>query len=112
MLASRLRVKCPVLLAASLVAAWSTATPAADSPVVAVIASDGYADLKKQLGWLGTRVGNAQLPALAESFVMMATQFRGLAGLDVNRPAGVIVTAAGDTPKEEEEEEELEEEDS
>lgn len=71
---------------------------AADNPVVAVVAVDGYADLKKQLGWLGQRVGNPQLAALAESFVMMATQFKGLAGLDVNRPAGVIVTAAGDNP--------------
>jgi hypothetical protein len=71
---------------------------AADSPVVAIVATDGYADLKKQLGWVGARVGNPQLPALAESFVMMATQFKGLAGLDVNRPAGVIVTAAGDMP--------------
>ena len=67
---------------------------AADNPVVAVVAVDGYADLKKQLGWLGQRVGNPQLAALAESFVMMATQFKGLAGLDVNRPAGVIVTSA------------------
>jgi len=71
---------------------------AADSPVVAVVACDGYADLKKQIGWVGARVGNPQLPALAESFVMMATQFKGLAGLDVNRPAGVIVTAEGDMP--------------
>jgi hypothetical protein len=71
---------------------------AAEDPVVAVVAIDGYADLKKQLGWLGQRVGNPQLAALAESFVMMATQFKGLAGLDVNRPAGVIVTAAGDMP--------------
>lgn len=70
----------------------------ADDPVVAVVAVDGYADLKKQLGWLGQRVGNPQLAALAESFVMMATQFKGLAGLDVNRPAGVIVTAGGDKP--------------
>jgi hypothetical protein len=71
---------------------------AAEPPVVAVVAVDGYADLKKQIGWVGARVGNPQLAALAESFVMMATQFKGLAGLDVSRPAGVIVTAAGDQP--------------
>jgi hypothetical protein len=85
------------LPAASLVASLPVAA-AADSPVVAIVASDGYAELKKQLGWVGARVGNPQLPALAESFVMMATQFKGLAGLDVNRPAGVIVTAEGDMP--------------
>ena len=71
---------------------------AAEAPVVAVVAVDSYADVKKQLGWVGARVGNPQLAALAESFVMMATQFKGLAGLDVNRPLGVVVTAAGDTP--------------
>lgn len=71
---------------------------AAEPAVVAVVAVDGYADLKKQIGWFGERVGNPTLAALAESFVMMATQFKGLAGLDVNRPAGVIVTAAGETP--------------
>jgi hypothetical protein len=71
---------------------------AADNPVVAVVAADGYADLKKQIGWVGVQVGNPTLAALAESVVMMATQFKGLAGLDVNRPLGVVVTAAGDMP--------------
>jgi hypothetical protein len=75
-----------------------TASRAADHPVVAVVAADSYADLKKQIGWVGTQVGNPTLAALAESFVMMATQFKGLAGLDVNRPLGVVVTAAGDMP--------------
>ena len=71
---------------------------AAENPVVAVVACDGYADLKKQLGWVGTQVGNPTLAAFAESFVMMATQFKGLAGLDVSRPLGVVVTADGETP--------------
>jgi len=74
------------------------ASQAADNPVVAVVAADGYADLKKQIGWVGVQVGNPTLAALAESVVMMATQFKGLAGLDVNRPLGVVVTAAGDMP--------------
>ena len=71
---------------------------AAENPVVAVVACDGYADLKKQVGWVGTQVGNPTLAAFAESFVMMATQFKGLAGLDVSRPLGVVVTADGETP--------------
>jgi len=83
-----------ILAAAPLVAGIR----AAELPVVAVVAVDGYADLKKQLGWFGERVGNPTLAALAESFVMMATQFKGLAGLDASRPAGVIVTADGETP--------------
>ena len=59
---------------------------AAEPTVVAAVGIDGYADIKKDLGWLGNQVGSPQLPALAESFVMMATQFKGLAGLDPNRP--------------------------
>lgn len=87
-----------VLLFAPLAATSLAEIRAADAPVVAVVAVDGYADLKKQIGWVGARVGNPQLAALAESFVMMATQFKGLAGLDVNRPVGVVVTADGDQP--------------
>ncbi len=71
---------------------------AAENPVVAVVAMDGYADLKKQLGWLGQRVGVPTLPGLVETPLMMATQFKGLAGLDVKRPAGIVVTAVGDRP--------------
>jgi hypothetical protein len=71
---------------------------AAEPTVVAALGIDGYADIKKQLGWLGNQVGSPQLPALAESFVMMATQFKGLAGLDPGRPLGVVVTADEDRP--------------
>ena len=88
-----------LLVAAALAAAsFVGVARAAEPAVVAVVAVDSYADLKKQIGWFGERVGNPTLAALAESFVMMATQFKGLAGLDVNRPAGVIVTADGETP--------------
>jgi len=75
----------------------SAAAPA-EKDVVAVVACDGYADLKKQLRWVGTLVGNPALDGFAESFIMMATQFQGLAGLDVARPAGIVVTAAGELP--------------
>jgi hypothetical protein len=87
-----------LIIAALASASLGGAARAAEPAVVAVVAVDGYADLKKQIGWFGERVGNPTLAALAESFVMMATQFKGLAGLDVNRPAGVIVTADGETP--------------
>ncbi len=62
--------------------------------VVGVAAVDGYADLKKQLRWVGTQIGNPGLEGMAESFVLMATQFKGLAGLDVGRPVGIVFTAA------------------
>jgi hypothetical protein len=69
---------------------------AADEPVVlAVVACDPYADLKKQVRWVGGLVDQPGLDALVETPLMMATQFKGLAGLDVGRPAGVVVTAEG-----------------
>jgi len=69
---------------------------AADKPaVVAVVAIDPYADLKKQARWVGGLIDQPTLDGYLESFILMATQFKGLAGLDVNRPAGVVVTAEG-----------------
>ncbi len=84
-------------VSAALVAFTAVVPPAplraAEPTVVAAVGIDGYADIKKQLGWLGNQVGSPQLPALAESFVMMATEFKGLAGLDPGRPLGVVVSA-------------------
>lgn len=72
------------------------AVQAADEPaVIAAVAVDPYADLKKQAKWVGAQIDQPTLDGFLESFIMMATQFKGLAGLDVNRPAGVIVTAEG-----------------
>ena len=73
-----------------------TRVRAADEPaVIAVVAVDPYADLKKQAKWVGGQIDQPTLDGFLESFVMMATQFKGLAGLDVGRPAGVVVTAEG-----------------
>lgn len=69
-----------------------------DNPVVGVVAIDSYADIKKQVAWVGEQVNYPQLAAMAESGVMMATQFKGLAGLDATRPIGIVVTANGDVP--------------
>ncbi|MFM8952403.1 MAG: hypothetical protein ACKOOF_04980, partial [Planctomycetaceae bacterium] len=85
----------------ALLLAWiiaPTPAPAAEPEVIAVVAVDGYADLKKQVRWIGTLVGNPALDGFAESFIMVATQFKGLAGLDVERPAGVVVTPADGVP--------------
>lgn len=74
----------------------SATARAADEPaVVAVVAVDPYADLKKQARWVGGLIDQPTLDGYLESFILMATQFKGLAGLDVNRPAGVVVTAEG-----------------
>jgi len=71
---------------------------AADNPVVGAIAIDSYADIKKQVAWVGEQVGFPQVSAMMETAIMGATQFKGLAGLDPARPIGVVVTASGETP--------------
>ena len=63
--------------------------------VLAVVTCDSYADLKKQFGWLGAQVGQPGLAAMLESVLLMATQGRGLAGLDVKRPLGAVLTTDG-----------------
>lgn len=85
-------------IVAHAVVALPLPTSAAEPAVVAVVACDPYADLKKQVRWVGTLVDQPALDALAETPLMMATQFKGLAGLDVTRPIGLVVTAAGDLP--------------
>jgi hypothetical protein len=86
-----------VTTAAILCLGWlSLPARAADEPaVIAVVAVDPYADLKKQAKWVGGQIDQPTLDGFLESFIMMATQFKGLAGLDVGRPAGVVVTAEG-----------------
>jgi len=79
-----------------LVAGGSLASARAEErAVLAVVTVDSYADLKKQAGWLGTQVGQPGLAGMVESVLLMATQGRGLAGLDVKRPLGAVVTTDG-----------------
>lgn len=89
-----------VLLLAAAACGWQfRSLSAADkSPVVAVIACDGYADVKKQIAWVGQQVGNPNLAGFAESFLLLATQGKGLKGLDTGRPLGIVVTAQGEMP--------------
>ena len=88
----RMLAAIPTLAAA--VAAGPVAR-AADRTVLAVAACDSYADLKKQLGWLGNQIDNPGLAGMLESILLLATQGRGLAGLDVKRPLGAVVTSDG-----------------
>jgi hypothetical protein len=88
----RMLVVFPTLAAA--VAAGPMAR-AADRTVLAVAACDSYADLKKQLGWLGNQIDNPGLAGMLESMLLLATQGRGLAGLDVKRPLGAVFTSDG-----------------
>lgn len=83
-------------LAGLLALACSAAVRAADTPeVIAVVAIDPYADLRSQLTWVGEQVGNPTLAGFAESFILLATQGKGLAGLDVKRPVGIVITTEG-----------------
>jgi predicted DNA-binding protein len=79
-----------VLATASLPSATSVAADA-----IAVLAIDPYADIKSQLTWVGEQVGNPTLAGFAESFILLGTQGKGLAGLDVKRPQGVVVMSEG-----------------
>lgn len=75
---------------------WSglASAHAAERTVLAVVTCDSYADLKKQAGWVGGQIGQPGLAGMLESVLLMATQGRGLAGLDVKRPLGAVVTTA------------------
>ncbi|MBM4011644.1 MAG: hypothetical protein FJ286_09735 [Planctomycetes bacterium] len=83
-----------VVVAAVLACGPQPAATAAPEPI-AVLTCDAYADLRSQLTWVGEQVGNPTLAGFAESFILLATQGKGLAGLDVKRPAGVMITAEG-----------------
>lgn len=85
-------------LGMAVVAAGQPPARAAEPTVLGVVAVDGYADLKKQLAWLGGQIGQPGLAAVSESLLMVATQGRGLAGLDVTRPLGAVVTVANGMP--------------
>ncbi|MFM7205913.1 MAG: hypothetical protein ACKO4T_04495 [Planctomycetaceae bacterium] len=84
-----------VALAGILALTSSLASAADPQEVIAVMALDPYADLRSQLTWVGEQVGNPTLAGFAESFILLATQGKGLAGLDVKRPIGLVVTTAG-----------------
>jgi hypothetical protein len=65
--------------------------------VLAVVTCDSYADVKSQLAWLGGQIAQPGLAGMVETGLMLATQGRGLAGLDAKRPLGVVLsTADGD----------------
>ncbi|NBT13876.1 MAG: hypothetical protein EBS56_09905, partial [Planctomycetia bacterium] len=87
------RLLCGLALACSL--APTAIARAAERQVLLVAAADSYADLKRQLSWIGPQIDNPGLAAMFESLLMLSTQGRGLAGLDVKRPLGIVVTSDG-----------------
>lgn len=89
----RTMVACAVV--ATLSATGLASAKAAERTVLAVVTCDGYGDLRKQFGWLGSQIGQPGLAGMLESVLLMATQGRGLAGLDPKRPLGAVVTTDG-----------------
>ena len=85
-----------VVTVALLLPAIAAAQTGTGRKVLAVVAIDSYGDLKQQLTWIGPHVDNPGLAGMLESLILLSTQGKGLAGLDVKRPLGVIVTSAND----------------
>ena len=92
---SSLSIRGIEVVAVALLCGGTVSRAAGQPEVIAVVASDGYAELRDQLTWVGEQVGNPTLAGFAESFLLLATQGKGLAGLDVKRPIGVVVTTEG-----------------
>ena len=68
------------------------------TPIVAVVACDSFVEIREQCAWLGGLIGFPILGGLPDTYAMMATGGKGLQGLNVNRPIGVVVSAQEDAP--------------
>ncbi len=66
--------------------------------IIAVMASDSFVEIREQCAWLGGLIGFPILGGLPDTYAMMATGGKGLKGLDVNRPIGLVVSAQEDAP--------------
>lgn len=64
-------------------------------PVI-VVTFSGYAELKRDLEYLGTLSGNPDMAKGLEQLLMLFTQNQGLAGLDKGRPWGASVSITAD----------------
>lgn len=87
-------------LAMALVAAGAPPARAADKtsenqPVVAVSFS-GYAELKRDLAYLGTLAGNPRMADGLEQLLLLFTQGQGLGGVDQARPWGAALSITPD----------------
>lgn len=69
-------------------------TAGVDKPVV-TISFAGYNALRGQVDIVGKLIGNPDLSKGLETFLMMATQGKGLAMLDKTKPWGAVISATG-----------------
>lgn len=87
-------------LAMALVALGSPLAQAADKasenqPVV-VLSFSGYAELKRDLQYLGTLAGNPRMADGLEQLLLLFTQGQGLGGVDQARPWGASLSITSD----------------
>ncbi|MGA2619134.1 MAG: hypothetical protein ABSF26_16110 [Thermoguttaceae bacterium] len=71
------------------------ATAAEPDKVLAVVAGPSYEELLSDAGFVGKLIDRPQLGSLLEGLVAMATQGKGLTGIDKSRPCGIVVAAEG-----------------
>ncbi|HVX60251.1 MAG TPA: hypothetical protein VHC19_06615 [Pirellulales bacterium] len=67
-------------------------TEAAEAKPVLVVSFGGYAELKRDLQYLGTVSGNPDMANSLEGLLSFFTQGQGLAGLDQDRPWGAAAS--------------------
>ncbi len=80
-----------LVLGTSVFAKAQDAEKAEMKPVV-VVSFAGYAELKRDLEYLGTVSGNPDMANNLEGLLMLFTQNQGLAGLDQDRPWGLALS--------------------
>jgi len=93
--ACSLSVLMSVLIAVLMSVVLPARAMAAERQVLAVAVCDSYGDLKKQIGWVGAQIDNPGLAGMVEAGLLLATQGKGLAGLDVKRPMGIVISSDG-----------------
>ncbi len=69
---------------------------AADVKIVAAISLASYDDAKADLDLMGDMVGRPEMGTMLDGVVALATQGRGLVGIDKTRPSGILVGTDGE----------------
>ncbi len=69
---------------------------AAEPKPIAALAVASYNDLIGDVNFVGALADQPNFGAAADGVIALATQFKGLAGIDKTRPFGAIIQAAGE----------------
>jgi hypothetical protein len=85
-----------LMAAAVLFGACLSPLQAAEPKPIAALAVASYNDLVSDVNFVGGLADQPNLGAAADGFIALATQFKGLAGIDKTRPIGAIIQAAGE----------------